>query len=120
MKKALIAFLLQLPLIVLTKDVALGETSNRDNITNLELTSAANARQAESTTLSSLNETSTISGADKNSMNETLKAETTTPEAPTSTTSLEQLLIPPATVEAQIVNANISTRKPSRLQVVAA
>lgn len=119
MKKALIAFLLQLPLIVLTKDVALSETNNRDNTTQIELEAAKQFISTESTT--NPNETSTISGADNGqteAANVTLKIDTTT-AVPKSTTTLEDLLIPPATVDAQIVNADISTKKPSRLQLAA-
>lgn len=114
MKKAFIAFLLQLPLIVLTKDVALGETNNRDSKAQIEL-AAAGAKQVnstESTTPLTLSDNSTIWGVDKNStesINGTEALTTTTPDP-------QQLLIPPATVEAQIVKANISTPKPSRLQ----
>lgn len=114
MKKAFIAFLLQFPLIVLTKDVALGETNNRDSKAQIEL-AAAGAKQVnstESTTPLTLSENSTIWGVDKNStesINGTEALTTTTPDP-------QQLLIPPATVEAQIVKANISTPKPSRLQ----
>lgn len=98
MMKAIIAILLQLPLIILTQDVALSESNNRDNSTQIELTSTS-ANLTESTTPDS-----TILGNDKNETNST--------EPPTSTTPL----IPLATVEAQIVKANISSRKPSRLQ----
>ena len=125
--KVFIAFLLQLPLIVLANDVALSDSNNRDNTTHLDVTTTASVRKfAENTTLSLLNESSTISGVDKNStenVNGILKNETittTTTEEPTTTTPDPSLqLIPPATVEAQIVKANISTKKPSRLQAAA-
>jgi hypothetical protein len=112
--RALIAILLQLPLIVLTKDVALSESNDRDNSTKIELTTAS-ANLTESTT--TLNGNFTISGVDKNSTENTT---TTTTTEPPSTTSDPQLqLIPPATVEAQIVKLNISSKKPSRLQAAA-
>lgn len=106
-----IAFLLQLPLIVLTKDVALSETTHRDSSAPIVSTTPMQFNSTESTTTKS-NETSTASSE------AALRIDTTTPE-PTSTTNLEQLLIPPARVEAQIVNADISTKKPTRLQIAA-
>jgi hypothetical protein len=118
MKKLVIAFLLHLHLIVLAADLALSETNNRDNSTQIASLNAT-AKQANSTENTKLNESSTISGVDKNSTenaNGTLVNETTTVMPTTTTTDLEQLLIPPATVEAQIVKANISSKKPSRLQ----
>lgn len=110
MKKAIIAILLQLPLIVLAKDVALSESNIRDNSTQ----TATSANLTESTTpLSQLNVSSTISGIDNNS---TESPNVTSTEPTTTTEDPQLLLIPPATVEAQIVKANISTKKPSRLQ----
>jgi hypothetical protein len=116
--KVLIAILLQLPLIVLTKDLALSATNDRDNKTQIELATTAGAKQLnsfESTTPPAGNGNSTILAVDKSA---TTKAnETLTTHAPSTTT--EELLIPPATVEAQIVKANISSKKPSRLQAAA-
>lgn len=105
MKKAIIAVLLQ---IVLMKDVALSELNNRDNSTQ----TAASANLTESTTPHSLLDVNTtISAVDNNS---TESSNATTTEGTT-----ENPLIPPATVEAQIFKVNISTKKPSRLQLVA-
>lgn len=122
MKKILaiffVAIFLQLPLIVLTKDLELSETTtNRDNITQTESTRAA-ANITESTTHPPLlNSTTAISGVDNISTqiaNATVNAEITT-EPPSTTVDPQTMLIPPASVEAQIVNANITT-KPSRFQ----
>jgi hypothetical protein len=105
MKKVVFAILLQ---IVLMKDVALSE-SNRDNSTQ----TAASANLTESTTPHSPLDNSTISAVDKNS------TETSNVTVSTTTTTTEDPLIPVATVEAQIIKANISTKKPSRLQAQA-
>lgn len=126
MKNEMIVFvtiLLQLPLIVLTKDLALSETNNRDNKTHIELTTAGakQVNSTESTTLPTLYGNSTISGIDNNStesLNETLRLETTL-EPITTTPVPQEPLIPVATVEAQIIKANISSKKPSRLQAAA-
>lgn len=124
MMKAIIAILLQLPLIVLTKDLALNESNNRDNKTQMDLTldGAKQANSTESTTLPMLIGNSTITGGfDRNStesVNGTLRIDTTI-EPITTTPDPQELLIPPATVEAQIVKANISSKKPSRLQAAA-
>lgn len=122
--KAFVVILLQLQLIVLAKDVAFSETNNRDNKTQIELTTPANqVNLSESSSLPpTLNTSSTISGVDNNSTedrNATLKIETTTLEPPTTTPDPELLLIPPAKVEAQIVNVNITSKKPSRIQAAA-
>lgn len=123
MKKAFIAVFLQVLVIVLAKDLALSEANNRDNTTQTE----ANVKQLNATEsatkLPSINENSTISALDKNSteigVNGTLKADVSTQEPSTTTESLGDILIPPATVVAQIVNADISTKKPSRIQIAA-
>ena len=104
MKKAIIAVLMQFVLIVLAKDIALSDSNIRDNSTQTATTSA---NLTESTTLHLLNDNSTISGIDKNSTENSNVTVTDPPVEP---------LIPLATEAAQIVNANISTRKPSRLQ----
>ena len=124
MMKAFVVILLQLPLLVLGQDVAFNETNNRDNKTQIELTSAANQVSLfQSSSLPpTLNVSSTISGIDNNStehQNGTLKTETTTLEPPTTTLDPQLELIPPATVVAQIIKANITTKKPSRLQAAA-
>lgn len=117
MMKAFIAILLQLLLIVLAKDVALSESNNRDNKTQIE-SPTTSSNSAESTTpYLSLNVSSTISGIDKNSTENLNGTMATTTESTTLDPQL--LLIPPATVEAQIVKANISSKKPSRLQAAA-
>lgn len=114
MLRAIFAVLLQFPLIVLTNDVGLSETNNRDSTAQTEST-LSSASFPESTKLhSSFNESSTISGIDKNS---TENVNRTTESPQTTTTDPQLLLIPPATVEAQIDKANISSKKTSRLQV---
>lgn len=122
--KAFLVILLQLPLIVLTKDVALSE-SNHENKTQIELTtSAANqVTLAESSSLPpTLNVSSEISAVDNNSTenhNGTLNINATTLEPLTTTPDPQLLLIPPAKVEAQIVKANITSKRPSRIQIAA-
>lgn len=113
MMRAIFAVLLQLPLIVLTNDVALSESNNRDNTAQTEST-LASANLPESTKLhSSLDESSTISGIDKVST----EIFNQTTESPSTTTDPQLLLIPPATVEAQIDKANISySKKNARIQ----
>lgn len=112
MKKVVIAVLLHLLLVL--RDVELSESN--DNKTSEVESTTASAKQlkVESTTLPTINENSTISIVDKNVA--TNVTEATTAEPTTTTTDPEQMLIPPAKVEAQIVNADVTTRKPSRLQ----
>lgn len=122
--KAFVIILLQLPLLVLSNDVAVNETSNRDNKTQLELTTVAN--QVNSSVVSSslppvLDGSSTISVIESKTtegQNETLSSESTVP--PTTTIDPQLELIPPAKVEAQIIKVNITTKKPSRLAAAAA
>ena len=112
--KVVIAILLQFPLIVLATDLALSDLGNKTQI---------EAKQLNSTIPLTANEVSTILEVDKNTTtksDETVALNVTTTALPTSTTTDDPLvLIPPATVEAQIVKANISSKKPSRLQAAA-
>lgn len=97
MKKIVILVLLQL--VISINNVYLSETSDRDNTTKLKLTTIGSVLNvSESTTLPE-NVTS---------------SETTT--LPTTTSPL----IPVATVEAQIKDAEVVTKKPSRIPSLAA
>lgn len=115
MKQILIAaFLL---LVVLSKDVELSETSDHDNSTQVESTTSANLLNVNHN--SSSNESSLASEIDSNStqnINATT-IESTSLEPMTTTPDPSLMLIPPADVQAQIVKANISTKRPSRIQI---
>lgn len=117
MKKILaifsVAIFLQLPLIVLTKDLALSETTNRDNTTQTESTTVVTVNLTDSTTHAT--SIITISGVDKNSTEILNATVSTTAVSTTTTEDPNSMLIPPASVEAQIFKANITT-KPSRFQ----
>lgn len=105
-------------LIILISDVKLSETSNHDNTTKVE-TTIGHVKQ--------LNGTENATALDQNSSNDTTTQSiltttllTTTSTEATPSTADPDLLIPPATVAAQIVNADVSTKKPSRLQAAVA
>lgn len=119
--KAFVIILLQLPLLVLSNDVAVNETNNRDNQTQLELTNQVNSSVVSSSLPPVLDGSSTISAIETKTtegQNETLRSESTVP--PTTTMDPQLELIPPAKVEAQIIKVNITTKKPSRLAAAAA
>ncbi|CRL01010.1 CLUMA_CG014242, isoform A [Clunio marinus] len=113
MRKALIAVLLKF-MFFLTKDVkALEETTNVvENITQIILLTT--------TVPSKISENSTILISEENSTFQTNTTfETTTTESSQPSTEAEALLIPPATVPAQI-NRVEPSKKPSRIQAALA
>jgi hypothetical protein len=95
--------LLQISLIALAQNV----TSSEEN--HAKATREINDATESSNVIRKVNET-TISSVDRSTVavNETTQAETSTP------------LIPVATVEAQIEKLDVTSKKPSRVQIVAA
>lgn len=101
--KVLIFVLLQISLIVLAQNV----TSSDKNHAKIE--KKINDATESNNLIKNLNETTSLS-VDNSTVviNETTKIETSTP------------LIPIATVEAQIEKLDVTSKKPSRVQIVAA
>lgn len=116
MKKIQIVILIavQISLCFAQKDV-LSENDSDDDKTkpvNLDI------KTVNSTVLKALDNSTIVANSDdiKNTtFNDTLLLESSS-----STTTSSDMLIPPATVEAQIEKLDVTSKKPSRLQVVAA
>ena len=118
--KIVITLLLQISLIVVAQS-----ENDHDKITQLNLSAESDDSKAASTIVpKSQLENSTIQSTDNNNLTSTLAAaekllnETETTVA-TSTTTTTDMLIPPASVEAQIGKLDVTSAKPSRLQVIA-
>lgn len=110
--KIVITLILQISLITLAQNVTQSE-NDHDKITQLSLLTESTSNVTS--TMSRL-ENSTIHEADKNltsTTTEKLLNETTE-------TSTADMLIPPASVEAQIEKIDVTSKKPSRIQVIAA
>lgn len=104
--------------------VAFASAQNLENITNHESSHAT--PESVSLTLDTQNKSSSIDESSlttviEKSFNDTeTKSTESTTSSTTTTTQDPLLLIPPATVKSQIVFANVTTKKPSRLQAAAA
>lgn len=109
MKK--VANVVLLYLIVLISDVELSEISNHDNTTKVEVT-IGHVKQLNGSANATLDQNTPYDTTTQSIL-------TTSTEVTPTTADPEQLLIPPATVAAQIVNADVSTKKPSRLAAAA-
>lgn len=118
----------QLATALFTVLIAIASAQSLENSTNHESSNAT--VQSVSLTLdnqnksSSIDESSLTTVIDKSFNDTEIKSteattEVTTITTTTPTTTTQDLLIPPATVKPQIVFANVTTKKPSRLQAAA-
>lgn len=114
----------QLATALFTVLLAFASAQSLENVTNHESSNAT--VHPVSLTLdnqnksSSIDESSLTTVIDKSVNDTEIKStETTTAVTTTTTTTAQDLLIPPATVKPQIVFANVTTKKPSRLQAAA-
>lgn len=120
--KIVILIFLQIPLIVVAQNVNLSE-NDRDNKTKqADLTIVSTTSD---TLLPKVLENSTIAVSSDwitNAVNATLiKSEMSTEaESTSSTTTVSDMLIPPAMAEAQIEKLDVTSKKPSRLSIAAA
>lgn len=103
--KVLVFTFLQISLIVLAQNVTSSE-KNHAKITTREINDSTEVSNA----IRKVNENSTtiVDKIEAVTANDTIKVETSTP------------LIPIATVEAQIEKLDVTSKKPSRVQIVAA
>lgn len=121
--KIVITLLLQISLIAVAQNSTQNE-NNHDKITQLNLSTESDV----TTIVPKLLENSTIQSTDNsNLMSATLVAaeklfNDTEPQTTlaTTTTTIADMLIPPATVEAQIEKIDVTSQKPSRLASVIA
>ncbi|XP_070496885.1 pH-sensitive chloride channel 2-like isoform X2 [Chironomus tepperi] len=116
--KIVITLLLQISLIAVVAQNSTQSETDRDKITQLNL-----SNESDATIVPKL-ENSTIHSNDNNNLTSTnVKAEKpfndTENQTLTTTTSTADMLIPPATVEAQIEKLDVTSKKPSRLTVIA-
>lgn len=117
----------QLATALFTVLIAFASAQSLENVTNHESSNAT--VKSVSLTLdnqnksSSIDESSLTTVIDKSFNDTEIKSTETTTEVTTTTTATtsttQDLLIPPATVKPQIVFANVTTKKPSRLQAAA-
>lgn len=111
MKKYVLLIFFQIFFIVVAQDKILND-ENRDNSTNVETTTI------NSTTVPIMLENSTIPSSD-NITTSTITIVKLNETALNETTTESDMLIPPATVEAQIEKLHQTSKKPSsRLQVI--
>lgn len=117
--KIVITLLLQISLIAVAQNSTQSE-NNHDKITQLNLSTESDVTPI----VQNLLENSTIQSTD-NLTSTSIEAEKTLNETEilatiSTSTQATDMLIPPATVEAQIEKLDITSKKPSRLNVIAA
>lgn len=115
--KIVITLLLQISLIAVAQNSTQSE-NDHDKITQLNLSTESDVTPI----VQNLLENSTIQSTD-NLTSTPVLAEKTLNETEiisTSTQATSDMLIPPATVEAQIEKLDVTSKKPSRLNVIAA
>lgn len=119
----------QLATALFTVLLAFASAQSLENVKNHESSNATvhpvsftldNQNKSIDNKSSSIDESSLTTVIDKSVNDTEIKStETTTAVTTTTTTTAQDLLIPPATVKPQIVFANVTTKKPSRLQAAA-
>ena len=116
--KIVITLLLQISLIAVAQNSTQSE-NNHDKITQLNLSTESDVTKLlENSTIQSTDNNNLTSTVAEKTLNDTeiLTTVVTSTTVPTTTTDM---LIPPATVEAQIEKLDVTSKKPSRLTVIA-
>lgn len=108
--KLVIALTLQISLITLAQNI----TESSDNLTQLN-----SSTENSNVTIVPKLENSTIHEVD-NDNNQTVLSTTIQMSSESTTSTTQDMLIPPADVEAQIEKLDVTSKKPSRIQVIAA
>lgn len=125
LKIVTVVLMLQISLNALAQNSTQSENDEfYDKITQLD-SSVDSDSNASSTNVPRFLENSTITNTDNNLTLTTLLTTTEkilneTTESTTVSTTTADMLIPPATVEAQIEKLDVTSKKPSRIQVIAA